>query len=464
MKEIFLKRIIVLIGFNAIFTALFCQSVVFTDDASYTSGHTSTVLDVKSTTKGFLIPRMTLAQRPSGPATGLMIYQTDNTPGFYYYNGSGWALVGPTVDGSETKVSAGTNVSVTGSGTAGSPYTVNATAADGSETKIDGGTNVTITGSGTSASHYVISTAVADGSETKVDAGTNVTVTGSGTSASHYVINATGGDGSETKIDAGTNVTITGSGTTASHYVINSAGGDGSETKVTAGTGIVKTGTGTTGDPYILSYSIHSITQAQRDGLTPYAGQLILCNNCGISGELQVYNGTTWTNLAGGAASAPFVVGDAYQGGKIAYILQSGDPGYVAGVTHGIIVATSDQSTSASWGCYNTSISGADGTALGTGHQNTEDIVKGCATAGIAARLCNDLVSGGYSDWYLPSSAELHKLHVNKVAIGGLTNTDYWSSSETGSGTATIVNLTGGTINGAGNKNTGYYVRAIRRF
>ena len=52
----------------------------------------SAVLDIKSTTKGLLIPRMLLAQRNliASPATGLLIYQTDNTAGYYYYNGSGW--------------------------------------------------------------------------------------------------------------------------------------------------------------------------------------------------------------------------------------------------------------------------------------------------------------------------------------------------------------------------------------
>jgi hypothetical protein len=63
----------------------------------------SAALDVTSTTQGLLAPRMTLAQRGqinlvnnvSTPATGLLIYQTDNTPGFYYYTGSAWtALAG----------------------------------------------------------------------------------------------------------------------------------------------------------------------------------------------------------------------------------------------------------------------------------------------------------------------------------------------------------------------------------
>jgi hypothetical protein len=50
------------------------------------------ILDINSTTKGLLIPRMSLAQRNLIvlPATSLMIYQTDNIPGYYYYNGAGW--------------------------------------------------------------------------------------------------------------------------------------------------------------------------------------------------------------------------------------------------------------------------------------------------------------------------------------------------------------------------------------
>ncbi|MCK4357574.1 MAG: tail fiber domain-containing protein [Candidatus Cloacimonetes bacterium] len=54
------------------------------------------LLDMTSTTKGILVPRMTQIQRNaiSTPATGLLIYQTDNTPGFYFYNGSGWVVVG----------------------------------------------------------------------------------------------------------------------------------------------------------------------------------------------------------------------------------------------------------------------------------------------------------------------------------------------------------------------------------
>lgn len=46
--------------------------------------------------QGILIPRMTQARRDAitTPATGLLIYQTDNTAGFYNYNGTAWAAVG----------------------------------------------------------------------------------------------------------------------------------------------------------------------------------------------------------------------------------------------------------------------------------------------------------------------------------------------------------------------------------
>jgi hypothetical protein len=55
----------------------------------------SALLDVSSTTKGLLAPRMTKTQRDAitTPATGLLVYQTDNTPGFYTYNGTAWVAL-----------------------------------------------------------------------------------------------------------------------------------------------------------------------------------------------------------------------------------------------------------------------------------------------------------------------------------------------------------------------------------
>ena len=58
----------------------------------------SSALEIESTTGGILIPRLTETQRDAitSPATGLMIFQTDETTGFYFYNGVAWAqLEGP---------------------------------------------------------------------------------------------------------------------------------------------------------------------------------------------------------------------------------------------------------------------------------------------------------------------------------------------------------------------------------
>ncbi len=68
---------------------------------------------ITSTTGGLLIPTMTKAQRDaiSSPATGLMIYQADNTPGFYYYDGSAWTSAGATsIDGLSDAGASNSNV------------------------------------------------------------------------------------------------------------------------------------------------------------------------------------------------------------------------------------------------------------------------------------------------------------------------------------------------------------------
>jgi len=72
---------------------------------------TSAILDVKSTAQGVLFPRMSIAQRDaiSTPVEGLMIYQTDNTPGLRIYDGTSWNLVYPAVAYLSDAQSPGTN-------------------------------------------------------------------------------------------------------------------------------------------------------------------------------------------------------------------------------------------------------------------------------------------------------------------------------------------------------------------
>lgn len=69
----------------------FSQSLAVNSDGS--SANASAILDVKSTTRGMLIPRMLKSERNAiaSAATGLMVYQTGpDSTGFYIYNGSSW--------------------------------------------------------------------------------------------------------------------------------------------------------------------------------------------------------------------------------------------------------------------------------------------------------------------------------------------------------------------------------------
>jgi hypothetical protein len=83
-----------------------------------------------------------------------------------------------------------------------------------------------------------------------------------------------------------------------------------------------------------------------------------------------------------------------------------------------------------------------------------------------AARICSDLVIGGYSDWYLPSRDELSLLFANKEAIGGLGGYAYWSSSEGDSNNAWGVIFDGWNAGAQINdlKDFQINVRAVRSF
>jgi hypothetical protein len=88
--------------------------------------------------------------------------------------------------------------------------------------------------------------------------------------------------------------------------------------------------------------------------------------------------------------------------------------------------------------------------------------MTGCSEAGIAARLCGDLVLGGYSDWYLPSKDELNQLYINRFAIGGFAY-GYWSSTVSSTNFAWLQYFDGG-FQTSNNKVIGYGVRAVRAF
>jgi hypothetical protein len=55
----------------------------------------SAMLEIKDDNQGVLLPKITAAQKNAivSPATGLIIYQTDGSAGFWYYNGSAWVAI-----------------------------------------------------------------------------------------------------------------------------------------------------------------------------------------------------------------------------------------------------------------------------------------------------------------------------------------------------------------------------------
>jgi len=137
--------------------------------------------------------------------------------------------------------------------------------------------------------------------------------------------------------------------------------------------------------------------------------------------------------------------------------------------------------TSKVWGGYETGVSGADGTVIGTGEQNTTDITNAygenepyAGKADYAAKLCSDFTSGGQSDWFLPSKDELNKMYVNLQSgtdensvvyspVGGFANDYYWSSSEFNNNYTWIQSFSSGDQY---YNNKGYTdrVRAVRAF
>jgi len=189
----------------------------------------------------------------------------------------------------------------------------------------------------------------------------------------------------------------------------------------------------------------YTVTMAGLSLNTLYYARAYAINSAGTAYGNQV----SFTTL-------PIGIGQSYGGGIIFYI----DPNGV----EGLISAASDQDIT-EWGCDGTSIPGTS-SAFGTGQANTTAIVNGCSEAGIAARICDDLVLNGYDDWYLPSIYELYEMSQHQSLIGGFNSgVYYWSSSQESPYFAYVdeVYLAGGGQYSSV-KNFARNIRAIRAF
>jgi hypothetical protein len=158
----------------------------------------------------------------------------------------------------------------------------------------------------------------------------------------------------------------------------------------------------------------------------------------------------TWSN-----GFCPDQIGSIGPGGGIIFH-------FTEGGLHGLEAAPQD-SSAAPWGCYGTEITGADGTAVGTGAQNTTDILAGCSEANIAAQIVDNYILNGYTDWFLPSNDEWNLLYQQRAVVGGFNDIAcYWSSTEANAYSG-FAQCPGGFA--TGDKNNGQIkVRAIRSF
>ncbi len=168
----------------------------------------------------------------------------------------------------------------------------------------------------------------------------------------------------------------------------------------------------------------------------------------------------TWVDAPGNCGLS---IGQSYQGGIIFYLDGTS--------CHGMIAATTDQSTGISW--YNSSNSNTTAFAngIGSGDGNTNQIIFSQGAGSYAAKICADYVNGIYDDWYLPSKYELNLMYMNigqgavspNTNIGAFANGNYWSSTEEDSGLAWgQAFLLGAQFSNA--KSSNYRVRAIRAF
>ncbi len=143
---------------------------------------------------------------------------------------------------------------------------------------------------------------------------------------------------------------------------------------------------------------------------------------------LSTLRGRGWTVVC--ANPAHVAVGDLAYGGMVAYILQAGDPGYDAAHQHGLVIAGPpyENDYEYPWSNQNAYL-GTTSYAFGSGPANCAAIVGQAGHTSSAAKYCLDLVSGGCSDWYLPSVNEFFAMLTNEVILG-ITRRVYWTSSE----------------------------------
>lgn len=172
-------------------------------------------------------------------------------------------------------------------------------------------------------------------------------------------------------------------------------------------------------------------------------------------------------------------IGEIFQGGLVAHVFLPGEPGFVEGETHGIVVAPTDAVFSSQWGCRGQLVTGTSA-ELGRGRDNTRRVVEfhdalpdfynnpqQCHPnndGSVAAKLAIEFrAATGQQDWFMPSLREMDYLYKNRDRIGGFSVEEYWSSCETNANAACVMSFVTGELTSR-DKDEVKRVRLIRFF
>ncbi len=193
-----------------------------------------------------------------------------------------------------------------------------------------------------------------------------------------------------------------------------------------------------TGDA-TLAYSISSQTPVGALNIDATTGELTVADatlfdfetNPTLTATVSVDNaGNTQTLTATITVTDTPEIGEYKYGGIIFWINAAGD--------EGLVLALNNLSTNSAWGCVGT-VTGATGTAIGTGETNTNTVISaGCVSSGSAVEQVSNLNLNGYDDWFLPSSGEWAEVYNNLSVIqpvilsngGDDLSLLYWCSNE----------------------------------
>lgn len=441
---------------------------------TFSETSSSAILEANSTTKGFLPPRMTFAQKNAitNPAQGLIVYCTDcNAYGeVLVFNGNAWTNIsGGAVPGVLIGVNTGTITSVT---TTAAVITGNSINNNNSIVLAQG-----ICWSTTSGGENI------NGNHT-VDIATNgqfsSTLTGLTAGVTYYVkayaTNSTGTSyGNEISFVCNTSNSVI-----PVTNITYSSAQSGGIISISPSSSVTEKGIvwGLSTGPTISS----NIGRTSNGiGAGTFTATITGLNFATTYYVRSYYNTIAGTNYGTEEVFTTngYPIGTLFGGGKIAYVLKSDDPGYVEGEFHGFIMSIEDIKPSVGdyppyWAPLGVISNLVTAMGFGTGLSNTKALAQKMLSSSSNELYINNTASvltrnyrgGGFTDWYLPSYTELVQIISNFTALYILNSQrPYWTSSTDPNGNGIYFDQ---SIQGRFNSNSGNqfpaYVRAIRSF